>query len=50
MEDGSIGEIRLLNTQKSYKLGRRGENYKSREVYGGTIPGWKSWGGLDKMV
>ena len=37
---------RLLNTQKSYKLGRRGENYKSREVYGGTIP-WVGSHGVD---
>ena len=35
---GAVGEIRLINTQKSYKLGARGEHYKNRAVYGGTIP------------
>lgn len=38
VKSGSIGEIRLINTQKSYKLGRRDEFYKKRETYGGTIP------------
>jgi len=37
IEKGAIGEIRLMNAQKSYKLGSRGENYKNREIYGGTI-------------
>ena len=46
VEEGSIGKVRLLNAQKSYKLGRRGENYKSREVYGGTIP-WVGSHGVD---
>lgn len=38
VESGAIGEIRLINTQKSYKLGKREEFYKQRESYGGTIP------------
>lgn len=38
IENGTIGEIRLLNAQKSYKLGNRGEPYLTRENYGGTIP------------
>jgi len=33
-----VGEIRLVNTQKSYKLGQRPDFYKKRETYGGTIP------------
>lgn len=35
---GEIGEIRLVNAQKSYKLGKREEFYSERELYGGTIP------------
>lgn len=35
---GFIGEVRLLHGQKSYKLGTRGPQYKSRALYGGTIP------------
>lgn len=35
---GALGEIRLVNAQKSYKLGSREEFYSDRELYGGTIP------------
>lgn len=38
IDSGKIGQIRLLNTQKSYKLGKRADFYKKRELYGGTIP------------
>jgi predicted dehydrogenase len=38
IKQGMIGEVRLLNAQKSYKLGTRGEVYRKRELYGGTIP------------
>ena len=38
MRDGTVGQIRLMNAQKSYKLGRRNEFYKIRSTYGGTIP------------
>lgn len=38
VRQGKIGEVRLMNAQKSYRLGTRGENYKKREIYGGTIP------------
>lgn len=38
VREGAIGEIRLINTQKSYKLGNRDEFYKKRETFGGTIP------------
>jgi len=37
VQEGAIGNIRLINTQKSYKLGNRQEFYKHRESYGGTI-------------
>lgn len=38
---GVIGEIMLIQAQKSYKLGKRPEFYKKRGSYGGTI----SWVG-----
>lgn len=38
VQDGVIGKIRLMNAQKSYKLGSRGHHYKKRDIYGGTIP------------
>ncbi len=33
-----IGDIRMMNGRKSYKLGRRAEFYKNRETFGGIIP------------
>ncbi len=38
VQEGMIGRIRLLNAQKSYKLGRREEFYHRRASYGGTLP------------
>jgi predicted dehydrogenase len=38
VREGSIGQIRLLHAQKSYKLGKRAPLYHRRETYGGTIP------------
>lgn len=38
VKQGAIGEIRLMNAQKSYKLGSRESFYKKRATYGGTIP------------
>ena len=35
---GEIGDVRLLNAQKSYRLGNRPDYYRQRESYGGTIP------------
>jgi len=35
---GALGEIRLGTGQKSYKLGVRPEEYRTRAAYGGTIP------------
>ena len=35
--DGVIGDIELVTIQKSYKLGKRPDFYKSRSTYGGTI-------------
>ncbi|MCL2775754.1 MAG: Gfo/Idh/MocA family oxidoreductase [Oscillospiraceae bacterium] len=38
VKSGEIGDIRLINAQKSYKLGTRPDFYKSRESFGGLIP------------
>ena len=35
---GAIGEIRLINIRKSYKMGVRPAYYADRSTYGGTIP------------
>lgn len=38
VQEGAIGTVRLINTQKSYRLGRRDAYYRDRATYGGTIP------------
>ncbi len=38
IEAGTIGKIRMVNTQKSYKLGKRADFFKNRETFGGLIP------------
>lgn len=38
IENGEIGEVRLIHGQKSYRMGQRGAVYQRRETYGGTIP------------
>jgi predicted dehydrogenase len=38
VRSGTIGQVRLLNAQKSYKLGERPAYYRQRQTYGGTIP------------
>ncbi|MDD6175840.1 MAG: Gfo/Idh/MocA family oxidoreductase [Firmicutes bacterium] len=50
IREGAVGEVRLLNAQKSYKLGERPDFTRSRSSYGGTIPwvgihaiDWISW-------
>lgn len=48
IEDGRIGKIRLMHAQKSYKLGERGELFRKRETYGGTIP-WVGSHAIDWM-
>ncbi|NSW90005.1 MAG: Gfo/Idh/MocA family oxidoreductase [Firmicutes bacterium] len=57
VKKGKIGEIRLMNAQKSYKLGNRGEHYKDRKTYGGTIPwvgshaiDWLYWFSAKKFI
>ncbi len=38
VREGAVGEVRLLNARKSYRLGRRAPFYQERATYGGTIP------------
>lgn len=38
IQEGAVGEVRLLNAQKSYKFGRRPAFMEKRETYGGTLP------------
>jgi predicted dehydrogenase len=46
VQAGAVGDIRLLNARKSYKLGQRADFYKDRTTYGGTIP-WVGSHGVD---
>ncbi len=46
IHQGAVGELRLLQAQKSYKLGKRPSFYKDRQTYGGTIP-WVGSHGVD---
>ncbi len=38
VREGAIGQVRLINAQKSYKYGTRPTWYSDRALYGGTIP------------
>lgn len=38
VQDGAVGQIRLMQAQKSYRLGSRAEFFRRRASYGGTIP------------
>jgi predicted dehydrogenase len=38
VKGGSIGDIRLLHAQKSYRIGSHDEFFTNRTTYGGTIP------------
>lgn len=38
VRDGALGDIRLANAQKSYRMGNRERFYSDRKKYGGTIP------------
>ncbi len=38
VKSGGIGDVRLANAQKSYRMGNREQFYSDREAYGGTIP------------
>ncbi len=50
IDDGLIGKVRMMDSRKSYKLGKRPTSYTSRETYCGIIPwvaihaiDWMSW-------
>jgi predicted dehydrogenase len=49
VRDGAIGDVRLMNAQKSYKLGNRPAFYHQRNSYGGTIP-WVGAHGVDWLL
>jgi predicted dehydrogenase len=38
IQNGILGELILITSQKSYKLSKRAAFYTKRETYGGTIP------------
>lgn len=42
IEGGAVGDVLMVNGQKSYKLGHRPDFFKSRDTYGSTI----SWVGI----
>lgn len=49
IREGAVGRVRLLNAQKSYKLGKRPDFMNRRETYGGTIP-WVGIHGIDWIL
>jgi len=48
IQNGAIGKVRLVNCQKSYRLGTRPYFYKERKTYGGTIL-WVSIHAIDMI-
>jgi len=46
VKNGAVGKVKMITTQKSYKLGKRSEFFKKRSTYGGTIP-WVGSHSLD---
>ncbi|MGM9536914.1 MAG: Gfo/Idh/MocA family protein [Candidatus Onthomonas sp.] len=46
IQEGAVGEIRLLSVQKSYRLGDRAPFFCDREKQGGLIP-WVAIHGID---
>lgn len=48
VQEGVIGKVRMVNCQKSYRLGTRPDFYKKRETYGGTIL-WVSIHAIDMI-
>ena len=46
IDEGEIGEVRLLSARKSYRLGTRAPFFKQRELHGGLIP-WVAIHGID---
>lgn len=48
IQKGVIGKVRMVNCQKSYRLGIRPDFYKERKTYGGTIL-WVSIHAIDMI-
>ena len=48
INDGLIGEVRMMDSRKSYKLGKRPAFYSSEETYCGIIP-WVAIHAIDWM-
>jgi predicted dehydrogenase len=49
IQQGVVGEVRLVNAQKSYTLGKRPAYFHKRETYGGTIP-WVAIHAIDTVL
>lgn len=43
---GAVGDVRLVQAQKSYRLGKRPDFYRDPSLYGGTL-GWVGIHGID---
>lgn len=48
VDEGAIGRVRMVNCQKSYRLGKRLSFYGDRKYYGGTIP-WVTIHSIDMI-
>jgi predicted dehydrogenase len=48
VDNGVIGKVRMVNCQKSYRLGKRLSFYKDRKYYGGTF-GWVAIHAIDMI-
>lgn len=48
VDSGAIGKVRMVNCQKSYRLGERLSFYKDRKYYGGTF-GWVTIHAIDMI-
>jgi predicted dehydrogenase len=46
---GALGEVRLIDARKSYKLGSREDHHRDRPTYGGTIP-WMGSHAIDWIM
>lgn len=46
LDEGAVGDIRLITAQKSYRLGARAPFFREREKQGGLIP-WVAIHGID---
>lgn len=49
VNDSRIGDVRMINARKSYKLGQRPDFYRRRSEYGGIIP-WVGIHAIDWAV